>query len=498
MPRQIFRPIEANSGPILRNRAGNMTGIGDSAVGQSRVGQAPKPVHAQPRRTEPRRAENIRATPAGTAARAAAARAVHSVRDLGRSLDDALQALPPLDDERDRPLVQELCYGVLRTLPRQEALAAALLHKPLKREDRDLESLIMVGLYQLADTRIPPHAAVAATVEAARAMGKAWAPSLVNALLRRFQREGKQLLTRAERSPEVRWLHPRWLLERLQTAWPQHWREIVAAGNGRAPMCLRVNRIKTTRADYAQRLSAAGLTARPSRDVSDGLTLDRPVPAATLPGFADGLVSVQDAGAQLAARLLGAEPGERVLDACAAPGGKSAHILERAGGNLDLSALDVDPVRLELVRENLRRLTLSARVVQGDATAPDGDWARERYHRILLDAPCSATGVIRRHPDIKRLRRDSDIATLGKLQARMLDALWPLLIPGGTLLYATCSLLPEENEEQVQAFLGRQSNARACPLEVPWGVARSVGRQILPREGGPDGFYYAALTKADP
>jgi 16S rRNA (cytosine967-C5)-methyltransferase len=444
---------------------------------------------------EPRRTETFPATPAGSSARAAAALVIHSVRDRGRSLTDALEALVTLGDERDRPLVQALCYGVLRTLPRQEILVRSLLHKPLKGEDRDLEALILVGLYQLTDTRVPHHAAVAATVEATRVMGKAWAASLVNALLRRFQRERTQLLARANSAPEVHWLFPRWLLGRLQTAWPGHWREIVAASNAQAPMCLRVNRTRLTPAQYAQRLRAAGLRARPNADTSSGLALDRPVSTTALPGFAAGLVSVQDAGAQLAADLLEARPGDRVLDACAAPGGKSAHILERAWGNLDLTALDVDPVRLERVRDNLCRLGLSARVVQGDAAAPDGSWAQQRYNRILLDAPCSATGVIRRHPDVKWLRRDSDIPVLSALQARMLDAVWALLVPGGILLYATCSLLPEENEEQIRAFLDRQSDARIRQLEGRWGLARPFGRQTLPSEGGPDGFYYAAVTK---
>jgi 16S rRNA (cytosine967-C5)-methyltransferase len=263
-------------------------------------------------------------------------------------------------------------------------------------------------------------------------------------------------------------------------------------------MCLRVNRMRATRAQYAQHLSTAGLAARPTPESGDGLTLDQPVPTRRLPGFADGLVSVQDAGAQLAAVLLDAQPGERVLDACAAPGGKTAHILERAGNALELTALDADAARLERVRDNLSRLGLTARVVQGDAAAPAGDWSRDSYDRILLDAPCSATGVIRRHPDIKWLRRDGDIDALADLQARMLDALWPLLVPGGSLLYATCSVLPRENEAQVRDFLRRRGDARALPLEAEWGLARRFGRQLLPRDGGPDGFYYAALGKIRP
>jgi 16S rRNA (cytosine967-C5)-methyltransferase len=223
--------------------------------------------------------------------------------------------------------------------------------------------------------------------------------------------------------------------------------------------------------------------------------MDRPIPATRLPGFQQGLVSVQDAGAQMAAELLDARAGERVLDACSAPGGKTAHILERAGGELDLTALDADPARLERVRDNLRRLGLPARIVQGDAAAPEAAWTRSRYERILLDAPCSATGVIRRHPDIKWLRRDGDIGTLAALQARMLNALWPLLAPGGTLLYATCSLLPEENDEQIRAFLSRRGDARAKPIDARWGEWLSFGRQTLTGDNGADGFYYAVLEK---
>ncbi len=367
---------------------------------------------------EPHRSDPVITAPTGAAARAAAACAIHAVLDRGRSLTDALQMLPPLDDERDRPLVHELCYGVLRTLPRQEALAKLLLHKPLKPEDADLKALILVGLYQLTDTRIPPHAAVAATVEAARTIGKGWGASLLNAVLRRFERERTRLLARVEKTAQTQGLFPLWLSGRIQAAWPEHWKEIIEASNAHPPMCLRVNPIRTTRGELAQRLSAAGLTARSTRHATQGLVLDRPVPTARLPGFAEGLVSVQDAGAQLAAELLDARPAERVLDACAAPGGKTAHILERADNGIELTALDVDAQRLERLRENLRRLGLTARIVHGDATSPEGDWAKEGYERILLDAPCSATGVIRRHPDIKWLRRDGDIDALSRAAGR--------------------------------------------------------------------------------
>ena len=353
-----------------------------------------------------------------------------------------------------------------------------------------------MGLYQLTDTHIPPYAAIAATVDAARAMGKTWAPGLVNALLRRFQRKRARLLNPPDPAPEVRWLFPRWLLEQLRTAWPQHWREIITANNARPPMTLCVTRLRITHVHYARQLSNAGLTARPSPDTTHKLTLDRPVPTAELPGFTDGLVSVQDAGAQLAAKLLDTQPGERVLDACAASGGKSAHILEHAGVNLDLTALDM--IRLASSKcgptcNGSPSRPESSRAMPRPLEAPG---LKQSYHRILLDAPYSATGVSRRHPDIKWLRRERDIPALSDLQTRMLDALWPLLVPGGILLYATYSLLPTENEAQSRVFLGRRNDARARPLEEAWGIARPYGRQTLPRGGGPDGFYYAVLEKS--
>jgi 16S rRNA (cytosine967-C5)-methyltransferase len=421
---------------------------------------------------------------------------VQAVIGQGRSLNEALEAVAGLEHPRDLALVQALSFGTLRLLPRLKAVSRQLLHKPLKPEDGELFALILVGLYQLCDTRIPPHAAVASTVEAARVIRRDWAASLVNALLRRFQRQREQLIAAANRSQEAQWLFPDWLVRRLRTAWPGEWPELVRASNRQAPMTLRVNRMAGTRADYAARLAAAGIAARPAAAAPAGLVLEKTVPVDRLPGFAAGLVSVQDAGAQLAAPLLDARAGERVLDACAAPGGKTAHLLELADNRLDLTAVDSDARRLALVHQTLQRLSLTARVMQGDASVPGGPWAGAPYDRILLDAPCSATGVIRRHPDIKWLRREADVAALAQRQARMLDALWDLLVPGGTLLYVTCSLLPEENERQIGAFLARHPNAHEVPIEADWGVARAAGRQTLPSEGGSDGFYFARLERS--
>lgn len=443
--------------------------------------------------------------PAGAELRASAARVIRAVRTNGRSLTDALMALPAFPDERDRALVKELSFGTLRMLPRLEALSARLRDKPGRKADGDLDALVLIGLYQLAETRIPAHAAVASTVAAARLLGKPRATGFVNALLRRYLRERVTLDASIATAPGHDTLFPDWLQGVLSEAWPDHWPAILAASNARPPMTLRVNLMRTTRTAYAQQLAAAGLTARPVALAPAALMLDRPVPVAELPGFAEGLVSVQDAGAQLAAVLLDAQPGERVLDACAAPGGKAAHILERCGNRIALIAIDIDAERLARVGSGLARLGLTAAAIAlGDASkppresrsAPSPGWAKQRYQRILVDAPCSATGVIRRHPDIKWLRRPTDLAALSAQQARILIALWPLLEPGGRLLYTTCSLLPDENDRQIERFLADQPDAREEPIIADWGVTCIRGRQTLPAEGGPDGFYYAALSKA--
>lgn len=432
----------------------------------------------------------------GARARAAAALAVHGVLRRGRSLTRVLEQAERLQPPAERALTREIIYGSLRTLPRLEALAGRLLNHPLKPADKDLEALILVGLYQLSAMDTPEHAAVAATVEATRLLGKPDKAALVNALLRRFLRERDALLDAVERDPAARWLFPEWLLERLRGDWPEDWEQIVDASNRRAPMSLRVNRLRGDRRSYAARLAAAGIAARPIPGCDMGLTLDRPCPTHELPGFEEGLVSVQDGGAQLAAGLLDAEPGQRVLDACAAPGGKAASILERAANRLDLVAVDKSRERLESIRDTFRRLALCGEVVLADAAAPRGAWTAAGFDRILLDVPCSATGVIRRHPDIKWLRRAADIPAFCAQQARILDAAWPLLRPGGRLLYATCSVIGDENQLQIAAFLRRHPDAHERPIHAPWGRALSFGRQLLPTDGANDGFYYALVEKA--
>ncbi|MFA5677828.1 MAG: 16S rRNA (cytosine(967)-C(5))-methyltransferase RsmB [Pseudomonas sp.] len=412
---------------------------------------------------------------------------------LGSSLPPQLSQVAP----RDQALARELAFGTSRWLPRLQGLADRLLQKPLKAADRDLQALLLVGIYQLLYTRIPAHAAIAETVDVANSMKKTWAKGMLNAVLRRVQREGAELLVELEHDPVIRVAHPRWLQKRLKLDWPQHWEAICAANNMHPPMSLRVNRLQGSRDAYLDRLAAADIAAVASPFSADGLTLAEPRDVHQLPGFADGAVSVQDEAAQLAAPLLELNPGQRVLDACCAPGGKTCHILELEPGLQELVALDLEPARLERVRDNLQRLKLSATLKAADGRALADWWDGQPFQRILLDAPCSATGVIRRHPDIKLTRQPDDIAALAKLQGELLDQLWQTLDVGGILVYATCSVLPEENTRVMEAFLQRQSGARQLPIAGEYGVEQPCGRQLLPQPGGHDGFYLARLMKLD-
>jgi 16S rRNA (cytosine967-C5)-methyltransferase len=389
--------------------------------------------------------------------------------------------LQRLNTPGERGALQDIVYGSLRQFGRLEAWLAALLERPLT--DPQLGWLLRVALYQLAYTRAPAHAVVHNAVTAA---GQGWRRGLANAVLRNFQRRRAELEELANAQPSARWSHPDWWIARLQAEYPRHWQGILEASLLHPPFTLRVNRRHGDVASYLRRLNDAGLPAQQSGP--DAVTLDKAVPVHSLPGFDEGHVSVQDAGAQWAARLLDARPGERVLDACAAPGGKTGHMLERA--DVDLTALDIDAVRLARVRENLDRLGLGATLVEGDAARPDAWWDGRPFDRILADVPCSASGVVRRNPDIKWLRRPDDIAQFAAQQAVILEALWRLLGPGGTLLYATCSVFHEENEGQVRAFLARHAHdAERCPLPEPL----SDGSLLPAAEH--DGFYYALLRK---
>ncbi|RME34078.1 MAG: 16S rRNA (cytosine(967)-C(5))-methyltransferase RsmB [Gammaproteobacteria bacterium] len=413
----------------------------------------------------------------------------------GASLGEAeARWLPHCEGGRERAFARHLAFATLRWQPRLEHICARLLRHPLRRRDRDLQALLLIGLCQLLQLETPPHAAVGATVEVCRALDKPWARALVNGLLRNCLRRREELLRECASDPVCHHAHPAWLLELLQRDWPEHWQEITAAGNRQPPMALRVNRRRCGRERYLRLLREAGLEASPLPDAPEGVLLHQPVEVSELPGFGQGLVSVQDGAAQLAAHLLDLHPGQRVLDACAAPGGKSAHLLETCDG-IDLLALDLEPGRLERVRENLERLGLQAGLRSGDATEPEEWWDGRPFDRILLDAPCSGSGVIRRHPDIKLLRQAGDIPRLAQRQARLLERLWPLLAPGGLLLYATCSVLAEENQRRVRAFLAAAGDARSTGPEASWGIATNPGRQLLPGDHDRDGFFYACLRK---
>lgn len=414
-------------------------------------------------------------------------------RSLSETLDEALPSVPPGPEQS---LARELVYGVLRWYSRLAAVRDLLLTKPLKARDRDIGLLVTIGLYQCIELRTPPHAAVAATAEVARKLNKAWAVGLINAVLRRFLRERDALLAAVDSTPATRWAHPPWLVARYQAAWPHHWERLLEENNSRPPMTLRVNCRQTTPEAYLALLTEQGITARPLVAAPDALLLETPLPVERLPGFADGLVSVQDAAAQQAAALLDVPDGGRVLDACAAPGGKTCHLLERYPAMGELVALDIAPERLARIDDNLHRLGLAATVLAGDASRPEQWWDGRLFDRILLDAPCSGSGVIRRHPDIKWLRRADDLPALAATQRRLLEALWPLLRPGGKLVYATCSVLPEENEQLLADFTAGRPDARMQPLALALGEARAGGHYILTGEAGMDGFYYGCLAKS--
>jgi 16S rRNA (cytosine967-C5)-methyltransferase len=399
------------------------------------------------------------------------------------------------DPGRRRALIQELAYGTLRHWGTLQALTGRLAAKPFS--DPALGALVAVALYQLDHTRAPPFAIVDHAVNAAAAVARPAAKSLVNALLRRYLREREALHAAVRQDPVARWSHPKWWIDRVQADHPDRWQDVLAAGNERPPLSLRVNARVSTREAFVEACAAASIGATAAGGA--GVIVDPPRPVAELPGYREGAFSVQDLGAQLAAPLLAPEAGMRVLDACAAPGGKTAHLLELA--DVSVVALDSDAARLERVRENLTRLQLAARdvtVAAGDARVPATWWDGRPFDRILADVPCTASGVVRRHPDGKWLRRASDLAGFRAEQARIADALWPCLARGGLLLYATCSVFRAENDDVVAAFCARHADALREPIVLPPGIPHDGG-QLLPSlpgaEHNHDGFFYALLRK---
>jgi len=425
--------------------------------------------------------------------RALAAEILVQVVHHGKSLNSALElSLPGLPGANDRAFVQALCYGVLRWFWRLEHLLALLTRKPIK--DERIHLLALIGLYQLRYMRVKAHAAVGETVAAAGS--RTWAKPLLNGVLRTYQREQGRLESQCDKNVAAALAHPDWLTKQLRLDWPDQYRTLLEHNNEPPPLTLRVNRRKQTPEEYLERLKHANIQAAASTLCPGALTLEQALSVEAIPGFGAGEVSVQDAAAQLAADLMDLQPGQRVLDLCAAPGGKTAHILETCPDLGELVAVDISAERLRRVRENLDRLGLDATLLAGDATQTRDWWDGRPFDRILVDAPCSGTGVIRRHPDIKLLRQPSDIPQLALNQQRILDAAWTLLTPGGSLLYATCSVLRAENEAAIRQFVTNHADAHESLIEADWGHPVRHGRQILTGEEGFDGFYYARLEKS--
>jgi 16S rRNA (cytosine967-C5)-methyltransferase len=433
-------------------------------------------------------------------ARSLAAYAVARILREGVTLDAALKDALAAANPKLAPSVRSLSYGAVRGYYRHEAILRSVLTAPVKSLDPLVRALLSVALYELEDERTPEYAVVDAAVQTAKATDAVRAAGLINAVLRRYLRERKTLDADIARNPATRHASPVWLADRLRADWPVRWTQLLAAGDAQAPMWLRVHCQRTTTGEYLETLREAGIGARAEARVPHAVVLDSPRDVNDLPGFAEGLVSVQDLGAQCVAFPLGLAAGQRVLDACAAPGGKTALIAEREPQLATLVAVDIDPQRLDRVRDNLKRGNLRAEIVSGDAGTPSPWWDGVPFDRILLDAPCSALGVIRRHPDIRLRKSPSDIDKLPQVQGRLLASAWNMLKQGGRLVYATCTVTRSENRDVVAAFLRSTPDAASLPAEdwegwPRFGEADEFGRQILPGEAGADGFYYAALTK---
>lgn len=431
--------------------------------------------------------------------RAVAAQVIAATLD-GHSLNETLPASVQTVEESERPLLQQLCYGCLRQFHRISGIQQQLLDKPLKAKDADINALILLGLYQLLDMRIPAHASISETVEATRALKKPWASGLVNGILRRCDRERDALL--ADMSESQSSSHPRWMLRQFAHYGDALKQQIVEANNSHPPMTLRLG--QGARDDYIEELAKLGIGASAGALSPCAVQLDQPMDVSRIPGFEQGRVSVQDEAAQLAAPLLNAAAGHRVLDACAAPGGKCCHLLELHPDLEELVAADQDENRLGRVGENLARLQLNAELRVMDGLEAAQHYREHHFDRILLDAPCSGSGVIRRHPDIKILRRESDLEQFAVTQLGLLRALWPLLRNGGQLLYVTCSVFAQENDNVIKAFLEQTAEASIEHIDIgidigidndnDWGQKTEYGRQLLPASNGPDGLYFARLA----
>lgn len=438
-------------------------------------------------------------------ARQAALKALKQVFS-GQSLSVVQQhTIDILEDRRDRGLAGEIVNGVLRWRWQLEFFVSRLISKPLKQKDSDVKLILLMALYELNECRTPEYAIINDAVELVKKAGKSWASGLLNAVLRRYIREKQALLvllnSQSTNDSQARYSHPQWILEKIKTDWPENWQQVLTANNQRPAFWLRINQSLYSVVQY-QHLLANEEIEFDGTDNSVALTdsalkLSRGIDVRLLPGFAEGAVSVQDAGAQLAAELLNVAESSRVLDLCAAPGGKTCHLLERYNSIDKLFAVELDEQRMQRVSENLQRLKLESRaeLIVADARQNKQWWQGDKFDRILIDAPCSASGVIRRHPDIKTLRRESDIEQLVILQAEILSSAWQMLAPGGELLYVTCSVFKDENQNQIERFLASKNDAEEIKIEANWGKLCDYGRQLLPGEQDADGFYFCRLRK---
>lgn len=425
-------------------------------------------------------------------ARSSAARVIAEVLNQHRSLNGVLSKALLSLPENERSLCQQLCYGVIRWQLQLQAISDQLLSKPVKKKDADISALLLCGLYQFRAMRVPEHAALSETVNACKILGKPWATGLINACLRNYQRDKASFEDKALQQESAKYSHPEWLIDQFKQDWPDNWQAILDANNQQPPMMLRVNQQQNSQPNYLAQLQQADIAAEALSQTAEGILLETPCDVFQLPNFEKGHVSVQDGAAQLVTNLLDIKPQQHILDACAAPGGKTCHILESQPENT-VVAIDIDPNRLQQIQQNTDRLQLKAKLIAADAGDINSWWDGQKFDRILIDAPCSGTGVIRRHPDIKALRRSEDIATLAEKQQQLLESLWPLLNTNGLLVYTTCSALKQENEQQIMNFLQRHPDAQEKLISNPPASRASVGYQRLPGDDQLDGFYYACI-----
>jgi 16S rRNA (cytosine967-C5)-methyltransferase len=398
-------------------------------------------------------------------------------------------------DKREQRLSQEICYGVMRWYNQLFFINNQLINKNIKEKDADILALILSGIYQIKFMRIPDHAAISATVETAQLLNKGWAKDLINAVLRRYQREKNEIEQKIIDNPVAYFSHPDWIIKKLQTQWPEYWRTILTANNNYPPLHVRLNLEKLSRKNYLEILQENAIECSISKLVKTGIVIKDPMVVENIPGFLEGHNSIQDFGAQLAGTLLDCQKGHRVLDVCAAPGGKSTHILELYPDIQELVSVDISTERSLKIKESLKRLDLNAVIIVADASKTTQWWDGNPFDRILLDPPCTASGVIRRHPDIKFSREPEQLAALVNLQQAILINIWPLLKPAGILLYCTCSLFKEESDEQIANFLRKNNNAMSLPIDADWGVLSQFGRHTIPGHDESDGFYYSLIVK---